>query len=426
VTTTTIRADDRGDSGVTAEATAVTPTLRQTGRRSIGWIVLAAIAIAVALVGILLSGGTGRLGIPLDSTNAGPVGSRAVAEVLRQQGVTVKAAYTLDQLRDTADGDSTVLVFDPDDNLDRRGLDVVLETASRVVVVEPGYDALQQLAPGVRAAGRPAAEGAIAAGCALPAAIAAGRIDPRPAGNAASASVPGTFRIADAAATGCFRTGDGQYSLVETTVAGSDVALLGSASILMNDGIDRSGNAALALNLLGEHRTLVWYLPGLADRPVSGAPDLEQLTPAWVTPIMILLVLVFIAAAFWRGRRFGPLVIENLPVIVRAGETRDGRARLYQRSSARSRAADALRVGAIGRLATLAGLPQTADSIEVADAVASLTGRRHASVRALLIDDIPRTDRDLIAISDALAELERVTAAAVSPTSGGPTGRMDA
>jgi hypothetical protein len=141
---------------------------------------------------------------------------------------------------------------------------------------------------------------------------------------------------------------------------------------------------------------------------------------------MILLVLVFIAAAFWRGRRFGPLVVENLPVVVRAGETREGRARLYQRSSSRSRAADALRIGAIGRLATITGLPQTATAGEIADAVASLTARDRGRLRSLLIDDIPTTDRELIALSDALVELERAAEAAVSPTEHGPTGRMDA
>jgi hypothetical protein len=423
VTITTSRAGERADPGV---ALALTPDLRQASRRSIPWIVLAVIAIGVALIGIAFSGGAGSFGVPLDTENAGPVGSRAVAQVLRQQGVTVTPAYSLDQLRDLATGDSTVLVYDPDGNLDRGGFDVVLETADTVVVVEPGYDALQQLVPGVRAAGRPAGTGTVTAGCTLPAAVAAGRIDPHATGNAADVSVSGTFRVASGDATGCFRNGDGQLSLVHETVGGSDVALLGSASILMNDGVDRSGNAALALNLLGEHRTLVWYLPGLADRPASGSPDLSQLTPGWVTPVMILLVLVFIAAAFWRGRRFGPLVVENLPVVVRAGETREGRARLYQRSSSRSRAADALRIGAIGRLATIAGLPQSATAGEIADAVASLTARDRSRLRALLIDDIPATDRELIALSDALAELEWAATAAVSPTEHGPTGRMDA
>lgn len=45
--------------------------------------------------------------------------------------------------------------------------------------------------------------------------------------------------------------------------------------------------------------------------------------------------------------------------------------------------------------------------------------------RGLLVDDIPRTDGDLVALSDHLAELERATATAVSPAAAGPTGRME-
>ncbi|AGW42216.1 secreted protein [Leifsonia xyli subsp. cynodontis DSM 46306] len=192
----------------------------------------------------------------------------------------------------------------------------------------------------------------------------------------------------------------------------------------MNDGVEREGNAALALNLLGGHRTLVWYLPGIADRPPAGPPDLAELTPGWVTPVVLLLLAVF-AAAIWRGRRFGPLMVESLPIIVRAGETREGRARLYQRSSARLRAADALRIGAIGRLARAVGFSRTCTAGEIADAVAAVTGRERSGVRALLLDDIPTTDAQLLALSDALAKLERATAAAVTPGQAGPTGRME-
>ena len=84
---------------------------------------------------------------------------------------------------------------------------------------------------------------------------------------------------------------------------------------------------------------------GSATARSTGPPDIAALTPGWVTPVMLLLVRRLRRRRVWRGRRFGPLVVENLPVVVRAGETREGRARLYQRSSARLRAADALRIG---------------------------------------------------------------------------------
>jgi hypothetical protein len=333
---------------------------------------------------------------------------------------------TLAEVQSAASDDTTVLVYDHDGNLDGAGYDALTSVASTVVVVEPDFAALRRLAPGVVAAGVPSTGRVLSAGCAVPAAQKAVTLDPRPSPTVTGAGDPGTYRITGGAAVGCFPVAGGRYSFVQTIFDGRTVALVGSASAFMNDGVDRAGNAALALNLLGGHRTLVWYLPSLLDRPVTGPPDLSRLTPGWVTPVVILLILVFVAAAFWRGRRFGPLVIENLPVIVRAGETREGRARLYQRSSARLRAVDALRIGTLGRLAARTGLPHAARASEIADAIAVITGRDRSAIHALLIDDVPRTDHELLSLSDRLTELERATARAVNPADAGPTGRMDA
>ncbi|SEB00015.1 DUF4350 domain-containing protein [Leifsonia sp. 21MFCrub1.1] len=398
-----------------AVPTAQTPTVRQTARRAVPWIVLALIAVVIALGGSLLTGGRVGPGTTLDATNAAPTGAKAVAQVLRGQGVDVRTVSTIDRATAAAADGATVLVYDPLGNLTSDGYRALTGDGRTLVVVEPDFETLQTLDRDVTAAGAP--RGTASAGCTVPAAERAERIDPRATPATEDVAVPGTFRVSDDAAT-CFADAGGRASLVRTSFNASPVYLLGSAAVLTNDGVDRLGNAALALNLLGGHRTLVWYLPSLDDRPVSGPPDIAQLTPGWVTPVMLLLVAVFVAAAIWRGRRFGPLVVENLPVIVRAGETREGRARLYQRSSARLRAADALRVGTIGRLSALAGLPTTATVAEVGDAVAALTRRDRLAVREVLVERIPQTDRDLVALSDDLAELERATASAVSPSAG--------
>lgn len=403
-------------------AVAVSPTVRRTARRAVPWVVLGIIALLVALAGLAVGGVRGVAGDPLSATNPGPAGGKALAQVLGRQGVTVKTAGSLGDVRDSADDDTTVLVFDPQGNLNRDGYEQLTSLAGTIVVVEPDFAALRALAPTVNAAGAP--HGVASAGCDLPAAQRAGRIDPRPTANTEGATSPGSFR-ATGDATACFEGSGGRASLVRTVYEGRTVYLLGSAATLMNDGIDRLGNAALGLNLLGAHRTLVWYLPGLLDRPVTGPADLASLTPGWVTPVVILLTLVFVAAAVWRGRRFGPLVVEHLPVVVRAGETREGRARLYQRSSARLRAADALRIGTIGRLAVTVGLPRAATTDEVAEAVGALVGRDRATVVRLLVDERPGSDRELIDLSDRLAELERATSAAASPDSPRTTGRME-
>jgi hypothetical protein len=100
-------------------------------------------------------------------------------------------------------------------------------------------------------------------------------------------------------------------------------------------------------------------------------------------------------------------VIENLPVIVRASETMLGRARLYEKSSSRLRVADSLRVGAIQRLAVQCGLPRVASVDEVIAVVARIAGAEPGNIRQLLVDTIPHTDRDLMALSDALLALEK-------------------
>jgi len=421
---TTTRTPDRPTkTSAPVEATSISPTVRQTGRRALPWIVLGAIAVVVALAGILLTGGRSHSGAPLDPGSAAPTGGKALAQVLGARGVDVRSATSLEQVRtDTAGGDATVLVFDDAGNLEASAYRELAQLAKTIVIVEPSFQTLREVAPGARASGEPT--GPADAGCGVAAAQRAERIDPRATANTAGSTVPGTFRLQDDGAA-CFADASGAASLVRTTFTGTTVYLVGSAPLLMNDGVDREGNAALGLTLLGQHRTLVWYLPGLDDRPVTGPPDIAALTPGWVTPVLLLLVLVFVAAAVWRGRRFGPLVVENLPVVVRAGETREGRARLYQRSSARLRAADSLRIGTVGRLAAVAGLPRTATTTEVADAIAALVGRDRQQIRGLLVDDIPRTDGDLVALSDHLAELERAAAAAVSPADAGPTGRME-
>jgi hypothetical protein len=92
-----------------------------------------------------------------------------------------------------------------------------------------------------------------------------------------------------------------------------------------------------------------------------------------------------------------------------------GRARLYQRSAARLRALDALRIGSVQRLAGLCGLPRTASVDDVVASVASVTGEDAAGIRRLLIDVTPASDAELVVLSDELLELERAVAAAVRP-----------
>ena len=84
----------------------------------------------------------------------------------------------------------------------------------------------------------------------------------------------------------------------------------------------------------------------------------------------------------------------------------EGRARLYQSSSARVRALDSLRIGAITRIGRMCGLPRAADVSEVTRTVATLLGRPLAEISGVLVDVLPTSDAELVRSSDALLQLE--------------------
>ena len=383
-----------------------TPTARRVARRAWPWVALAALVVlvAVALLVASLAGRTSR--DVLGADNPAPEGARALVQVLRQHGVRVTATRSL-AATDRAvhdPTDTTVLVFDPDELLSPDQHDRLAGLTDDLVLVAPAFATLGDLAPGVAAAGRTTAT--LHADCDVDAV--------QKAGTVGGAAILYDASRADGATT-CLRH-DGGAALVRLRDGGRSTWILGAATALENGTITQGGDAALALNLLGTHHRLVWYLPSADD--LRGGDDthtLADLTPPWVTPFVLLLLAGVVAAAFWRGRRMGRVVVENLPVEVRARETMEGRARLYERAGARGHALDAIRIGTASRLARLLGMPRTASIDEIADAVAARLGRPRPEVAGILRDTVPGSDAELVALSDALARLERDTARAVRP-----------
>jgi hypothetical protein len=212
------------------------------------------------------------------------------------------------------------------------------------------------------------------------------------------------YRVtAGGGAVGCFGS-QGVYAMVQVEASSHTITVLGTTTTFTNGSIQQRGNAALALRLFGGSTHLVWYLPTLADSSV--VQDGVIPNPPWVLWATVLAAVVLVAAGVWRGRRFGPVVVERMPVFVRASETLEGRSRLYQRSSARTHALDALRIGSIGRMATLCGLPSRATVVEVIGAIVRLTGRSEPDLRHLLLDAVPASDAELVRLSDDLGLLE--------------------
>ena len=157
--------------------TVTTPTIRRAGRRGLFWIAGGAFVIVVAIITMLFTGAAGRGGTPLSADNPGPAGSKAIAAVLRGQGVTVTATESLQATRAAADApeDTTLFLFDAEGRLDDEQLRAAADLADRVVLMTPNFDALQVLAPSVAQAG--SLEGsALKADCDLAAVTRAGTV----------------------------------------------------------------------------------------------------------------------------------------------------------------------------------------------------------------------------------------------------------
>jgi hypothetical protein len=392
----------------------ITASPRSTLRRyAVLLVVVAAVLIGVILIVIARSAGSASHD-PLSATNPAPEGSRALVQVLEQHGVRVIPADSLEATRTALAGvdaaDATVMVYDPQSFMTPAQHGALLSLGTDVVAVEPDLLALPDLAPGVGLTGK--LGGSFTADCPVDAVQKAASVSASGVGYRITASKDGVGTDEGAArdAVTCL-TKKGASGLIELPRGGTTLSILGLGSALQNGTIASKGDAALALNLLGAHRTLIWYVSTYADLQQGPTPSLAELTPGWVAPLFLRFLLAGVAAGVWRGRRFGPVVVENLPVVVRASETMEGRARLYSRARARLRALDALRIGTVERLAKAVGLPRTSTVTEVADAAAALTGRDRAAVSALLLDAVPGNDTELVRLSDELLTLEAEVAA---------------
>ncbi|AVH58353.1 MULTISPECIES: DUF4350 domain-containing protein [Streptomyces] len=387
----------------TLTTTSASPTARQVWTRARG-IVLALVILLVAAI-VIATVRSGAQHGRLDPRSADPYGSRAVAELLADQGVSTRVVTTLDEARAAAGADTTLLIASPDQLTKRQ--QSLLHTATensggRTILISPTAPSLGTLAPGVTADPAVSFDSTLSADCALPAA--------RRAGNANTGGV--RYTTTDVEADACYPS-DGLPTLlrIPATSGSGDTVVLGAPDILYNDRLDEQGNASLALQLLGSRSHLVWYLPSLSDTSATDAGDqsfFDLLPSGWLWGTLQLFIAAALAA-LWRARRLGPLVPERLPVAVRASETVEGRARLYRKANARDRASAALRSTTRTRLAPLIGVPPAqahAPEALLPALSAHLQGDGQA-LHSLLFGPPPRDDAALISLADQLDALER-------------------
>ena len=383
--------------------------------------VLAAFALLVAAT-LLLPPSTNQA---TDSiTNSGPSGTKALAQVLRANGVAVTQETTLDAAVAAARPDRTLAVVlsaelseDAVAKLRAVPSDLVLIVVGSNWTQPPG-DTVEALTDGQAYAVSTAQNIKPTADCDDPDAVAAGQM----AAGQGSIFLPDTAPD-PADAVFCFPiySDYSDFLYADMRLPAHRVTVFAGDQVVRNDTVTLAGNAALALRALGRHPALTWYLPSQEAQADGGMPSLDPLEgvwtlmPPWSRPVLALGLVAAAAAAWWRGRRFGALVPEKLPVAVPASEVTAGLGRLYRQARAAGHSGAALRAATIGRLAARLGLPASASPDVVVQRIAEASGGTPGAINALLYGSPPARDDDLQSLAVALRQLE--TTLGVAPAS---------
>ncbi|MEV7661000.1 DUF4350 domain-containing protein [Paenarthrobacter sp. NPDC089316] len=365
-------------------------------RKHLTWIALGTLLVGLVtyLAVTTMSGATDSR--TLSPRNPAPDGAMAAAQILGRHGVAVTATDSYDDTMSALSGkeQTTLLLYDPRGYLDRSQVKDLAAAADRVVVLKPRLKTLNALGPAFRQGGViPQGQTVIEPACSVEDATAAGPV-----------SAQGSIFSGPEVCYSSRADGPGLYA------ASTDgrLIVLGSTELLDNEHLAVQGNAALALRTLGNNPDLIWYLPGVKDIAAADtAPTLSELAPRWLAYAGPWLGIVALLAIAWRGRRMGPLVFEPLPVVVKAAETAEGRARLYQDARAVRRAADNLRAGTLTRLARHFNLGADATTEAVVDASARHLERPAPEIRSVLVDFMPGTEGQLVQWAQELERMEK-------------------
>jgi hypothetical protein len=377
---------------VTATVAARPPVRR---RWSWSWVLLTLLALGViASASAYLT--TPRPGDRMDPESTGPDGAHALVTLLRDFGVEVVVADHVADVERAARPGTLILVAQTQYLTDDALLDRLAKAPGDLLLVEPTARTRDALLPGVRTSSAATAFDSDP-NCALREATRAGTVRFGPSH---------AYRAKDGRAmTSCY---DGV--LIRFRDGGRTVTAVGSTDFMTNDGLLQAGDAALAMNLAGDRPRVIWYAPHQVEGEKSSPASLSDLIPQNVTWIVWQLCVVVLLVALWKGRRPGPLVAEDLPVVVRASETVEGRGRLYRSRRARDRAAEALRTATVQRLLPRLGLGPGAPAPAVITTVAQRSGADPGFIAYHLFGPPPATDNDLLQLARALDDIERQVA----------------
>jgi Domain of unknown function (DUF4350) len=358
-------------------------------------LVITAVVIAGGIV-IALLRPTAQDGY-LDPASTLPDGTHALADILAERGTQVVRVTTATAAA-AGRGASTIVVTSPG-LLTGSQLTALARTPASILLIAPDRAALTALAPAVTISASVSPR-LLQPRCRLTAARLAGTADMGGTGLRLQPGLPGAS---------CYPAGPAA-SLVQYSAGSRQVTVLGSGIALENQHLAAAGNAALMLNLLSHRGQVAWLVPNLqftATGSGSRPSSLWSLIPLGAYLVSLQLAIAVLCVALWRARRLGRLVPEPLPVVVRAAETTEGHARLYQARRARDQAAAALRGAALERLVPALGLPPAADAQSITAVLAARCGLDAGRLGVLLFGPPPGSDAALVRLADDLDAMER-------------------
>ncbi|MDN6746846.1 MAG: DUF4350 domain-containing protein, partial [Brevibacterium sp.] len=318
--------------------------------RSAGVWIVAAVAILITVIATMLMTSDREADAPLHYDSAARDGTKAMVETLRDHGVEVTTTEDFATARNASGQPETTLLIPTNTDMlsqgDVDGFRSELATHdNRLALIDPGstvQDFTDRITVDDSISPLATPEKISHPDCQVPAAQAAGTVE---TGDTEYAEArkgteglrtcypftgPGVTQIDGGEVT----PGSAHGQLIVDDGGGGKgdvpVTVLGNPDWVTNAGIDEEGHASLVLSQLSQTDHLVVYYP-TESAEFESAPSTLDYVPSWfiagalwLVPCVFILLLIL-------GRRFGPLAVERLPVIVPAVETVHGRAALAAR-----------------------------------------------------------------------------------------------
>lgn len=350
--------------------------MNTTPRRKYGWILVVSLVI-VSWLAVMIwlamqpQRTEGSLGID-DETAQGAAG---LTSVLEDQGVAVRPAQSMSQLRSELNNhpEATIVFHDKNAAMQNSSYERLVELADLVpadqrVFAGTSAPVQQYLLDDVHGAlDVPVVDRLeVDETCQLDAAQEAGSIENIRAGVLLGDGAQGCFALDEA-------TTDQEQQAYAYAETAEGSIVFADWQMLSNAGLYDNGTATLATWALGQSDTVIWFQPDFSLDPDNDGELSPVQLPDWVRMGILWAVIVTGIALFYIGRRTGPIITEPLPAEVSAAETTVGRGRLYAKSKHHRHALTVLQQASLARLGRMLQLgPGTAPDAVLAETAAQL------------------------------------------------------